>query len=71
MRDVFPILSGNANIQNEGDLIFTKLDSIANGTIVNAKPDFYDGARFVDVDLRVRQDLGSFIIHTGHARATV
>ncbi|KAH8800822.1 hypothetical protein F5884DRAFT_623381, partial [Xylogone sp. PMI_703] len=70
-RTVLPIVYGDTNIPNEGDLVFTRLAPIADGTTVDAKPDLYDGARIEDVIEKVRKDLGHFIIPTGHAMAPV
>ncbi|RFU24503.1 hypothetical protein B7463_g11836, partial [Scytalidium lignicola] len=50
MSTVLPKIYGNTDIPNEGDLVFTRLDPIANNTTVDVKPDFYDGAHFEDVD---------------------
>lgn len=71
MRDVVPIMCGDADIPSRQNLLFTRLDPIANDTIVDAKPDFYDGARLEDVDKRVREDIGYYIIPTGHTMAPV
>jgi hypothetical protein len=71
MRDVLPIVYGNTDIPNKQNLLFTKLDPIANDTTVDAKPDFYDGARLEDVDEHVRVDLAPFIVPTGHRLAPV
>lgn len=71
MRSVVPIICGDADIPSKQNLLFTRLDPIINNTTVNAKPDFYDGARLKDVDKRVREDIGNFIIPTGHAIAPV
>ena len=71
MRDVLPIICGDSHFPSKQNLLFTRLESIANGTIVDAKPDFYDGARLNDVDKRVRDDLDTFIIPTPHATAPV
>jgi hypothetical protein len=62
MRTAFPIIAGNANIPNEGDLVFTNLEPLTDGTLVGAKPDYYDGARPEQIDKRVRDELGSIII---------
>jgi hypothetical protein len=69
MRTVFPTIYGNADIPNEGDLVFTQLESITNGITANAKPDFYDGARPEDIDKRVREDLGPYIVPLTHQHA--
>ena len=71
MRDVVPIICGDADIPSKQNLLFTRLDPIVNDTTVDAKPDFYDGARLRDVDKRVREDIGNFIVPTGHATAPV
>ena len=66
MRDVVPIMCGDADIPSRQNLLFTRLDPIANDTTVDAKPDFYDGARLEDIDKQVQQDLGHYNIPTGH-----
>ena len=69
MRTAFPIISGNANILNEGGLLFTNLEPLTDGTLVDAEPDFYDGARPEEIDKRVRDELGSYIIPSTHQHA--
>jgi hypothetical protein len=71
MRNVILIMCGNSDILSRQNLLFTGLDSMTNGTTVTARPDFYDGARLGDIDKQVRQDLGSYIIPTGHMMAPV
>ena len=71
MRTVLPAVYGKSCIDNEGDLVFTRLEPIADDFIVNAKPDFYDGALPAKIDKRVRDDIGNFIIPTGHLKAPV
>ena len=68
---IIPIISGNTSIWSEENLLFTRLDLIVNNTTVDAKPDFYDGARLKDIDKKVRKDLGQYIIPTGRAIAPV
>jgi hypothetical protein len=71
MRTALPTIYGDADIPNEGDLVFTRLEPIANRTTVDAKPDFYDGASLATIDTQIRSDIGSFIIPTRHATAPV
>ena len=71
MSGILPTICGNANIPNEGNLAFTNLDSITDGTTVDAVPDLYDGSLTKDIDKRVRQDLSKVIIPTSHGRAPV
>ncbi|KAK3937685.1 hypothetical protein QBC46DRAFT_460692 [Diplogelasinospora grovesii] len=62
---------GSTNIPNSGEALFNNLESITNGATVNAKPDFYDGARFSDVDKKVREELDGLIIPTKNLRRPV
>src|SRR5256885_3402810 len=54
MRTVFPIISGNANIPNEGGLLFTNLEPLTDGTLVDAKPDYRSEERRVGKECRSR-----------------
>ncbi|OAR00666.1 hypothetical protein LLEC1_07337, partial [Akanthomyces lecanii] len=71
MADILPILRGNTDIPNEGNLPFTNLVSITNGMNVDAVPDLYDGSHAKDISKAVRQNLCETIIPTSHARAPV
>ncbi|KAE8440613.1 hypothetical protein EG329_007032 [Mollisiaceae sp. DMI_Dod_QoI] len=71
MSTVFPIISGNADIPNEENLQFTRLESMTDCVTVDPRPDFYDGARFEDIDREVREELSPYIIPTGHPTAPV
>ncbi len=64
MRNVIPLLAGDADIPNEGHLLFNNLDSLTEDTTVNPKPDFFDGADFEALDRQVSEDLGEKIIPT-------
>ena len=68
---VLPIIYGNADIPNEGDLYFTNLDSITEGATVVAVPDFFDGACPGDIDEKVRKELDKTIIPTNHSNAPI
>ncbi|MCJ1248804.1 serine/threonine protein kinase [Trapelia coarctata] len=68
---IIPDLYGNTERPPEEDLLFNNFSSMTNGATVDAKPDFYDGARIEDIDKRVRKDLGAFIIPTKHQNAPV
>lgn len=61
MRKSFPIISGDADIPSAGELPFGNLKPLTDGTLVDAKPDFYDGARPAQIDRRIRAELGSYI----------
>jgi len=71
MRKIIPVIAGNANIPNSGEALFYNLQSITDGETVDAKPDFYDGVRFGDVDKQVRKELDHLIIPTKHTRRPV
>ncbi len=62
MRKLIPVITGSVNIPNSGEVLFNNLESITDGATVDVKPDFYDGARFGDIDEAVRNDLSSLII---------
>ncbi|KAI9765644.1 MAG: hypothetical protein M1840_007201 [Geoglossum simile] len=69
MSKAFPIIAGNANIPSEENLIFTNLEPLTGGTLVDAQPDLYDGARPEQIDQQVRKELGSYIIPSTHHQA--
>ncbi|TWU70457.1 hypothetical protein ED733_000398 [Metarhizium rileyi] len=71
MADILPTIRGRSEIPNEGNLPFTNLESITNGTTVDAVPDWYDGSHAKEISKTVRQDLNNMIIPTSHARAPV
>ncbi|KAF1739594.1 hypothetical protein CRV24_001530 [Beauveria bassiana] len=71
MSGILPTICGNADIPNEGNLPFTNLDSITEGTTVDAVPDLYDGSFSKDINKRVQQELNNTIIPTSHGRAPV
>ena len=61
MGDVFPVIQGTADIPSAKNLVFANLEPLTHGNLVDAKPDFYDGARPAQIDLRIREELGSYI----------
>ncbi|KAJ3499422.1 hypothetical protein NLG97_g356 [Lecanicillium saksenae] len=71
MADILPTIRGNSEIPNEGNLPFANLDSITNGTTVDAVPEWYDGSRAKEISKNVRQDLNKIIMPTSRARAPV
>jgi hypothetical protein len=71
MRTVFPLISSDADISNEGGLSFTRLEPMTSGITVTPQPDFYDGAHLENIDESVREELGPYIIPTRHDMAPV
>jgi hypothetical protein len=61
MGDVFPVIQGTARIPSAKNLVFGNLEPLTHGNLVDAKPDFYEGARPAQIDLRIREKLGLYI----------
>jgi hypothetical protein len=61
MGDVFPVIQGTARILSVKNLMFRNLVQLTHDNLVDAKPDFYDGVRPALIDLRIREELGSYI----------
>jgi hypothetical protein len=74
-RNLIPIIAGDADIPNDGDLTFTNIESITGGlATVKVAPDFFDGARLSDVYRKIRDEkeednLNKLIIPTKRASA--
>ena len=62
MSSVLPVIAGNANIPSQENILYNNLTPLTDGTITTPKPDFYDGARPGQVDQKVREELGPFIV---------
>ena len=71
MANILPIIRGNTDFPNKGNLPFANLDSITDGTTVDAVPDLYDGSYPKDISKVVRKDLSKTVIPTSHGRAPV
>lgn len=71
MRNVIPIIAGNADIPNEGHFPFTNLESLTSETTVKPVPDYFDGARVRDIHHQVRRDLSQKIRPTKHMNVPV
>ncbi|KAL8698699.1 MAG: hypothetical protein Q9201_006434 [Fulgogasparrea decipioides] len=71
MSDVFPIIQGTAPIPSAKNLALGNFEPLTHGNFVDAKPDSYDGAYPAQIDLRIREELGSYITPAtqGHAPA--
>ncbi|KAL9133456.1 MAG: hypothetical protein Q9175_005364 [Cornicularia normoerica] len=62
MSIVFPIITGSARIPSQENVLFGNLKNLTDGSIVKAKPDFYDGTRPEELHKRLRADLGPSIV---------
>ncbi|OAA42933.1 hypothetical protein BBO_04848 [Beauveria brongniartii RCEF 3172] len=69
VADILPTVLGNAKIPCARNLHFTNLDSLTDGTTVNAVPDLYDGSHPVDINIAIRQELNKTIMPTSHDHA--
>lgn len=58
MSTVFPVIKGSSNLHSGENRPFGNLAPLTDGTLVNTKPDFYDGSRPTQLDRRVRAELG-------------
>lgn len=71
MKNVVSIICADThNIPSTQNLLFNKPQPITH-TIVDSKPDLYDGVRLNEVNRMVQEDLGYALIPTGHAMAPV
>ncbi len=70
MGDVFPVIQGTARIPSAKNLVFGNLEPLTHGNFVDAKPDFYDGARPAQIDLRICEELGSYITPATQGQAS-
>ncbi|UPK96331.1 hypothetical protein LCI18_007266 [Fusarium solani-melongenae] len=68
MKNIIPVLCGDANIPNQQNILFTELDAITNNNAVKPKPDFFDGALLQELSRSIRDDpdLRRLIIPTKH-----
>lgn len=62
MRKVFPIIEGDADIPSALSLRCTNFAALTDGTLTMAQPDFYDGSDPIELDRRVRNQIGPHII---------
>ncbi|GAO14633.1 hypothetical protein UVI_02009150 [Ustilaginoidea virens] len=61
---VIPIIEGNVGDRKcvAGQIPFTNLDPLTDGTLVPGNPDLYYGARPEQLDRKIRSELGGFIV---------
>ncbi|KAK5993306.1 hypothetical protein PT974_06735 [Cladobotryum mycophilum] len=67
MRRVISVIEGDTEIPNSGQVKFSQLYSMTGKTTVTATPDYFDGAWQQQIHIRVKDDLGEFIIPTGYS----
>jgi len=62
MSNVFLMIQNIARISFAKNLVFNNLESFTYDNLIDAKLDFYDEARLAQIDLRIREELKSYII---------
>ncbi|KAI9848517.1 MAG: hypothetical protein M1837_007186 [Sclerophora amabilis] len=62
MTNLLPTIQGDSDNPSGMKRMFTNLTPLTDGTIVDAQPDFYYGARPQQLDPRIRRELSSDII---------
>ena len=69
MSKAFPIIAGTADIPSQENLRFTNLKDLTDGSIVKAQPDCYDGRRPEELNRRIREALGPYIVPSTNTAA--
>ena len=69
MSKALPIIAGTADIPSQENLRFTNLQDLTDGSITQAQPDFYDGARPEDLNKQIREELGPYIVPSTNTAA--
>jgi hypothetical protein len=71
MAHVFPIMRGESDIPSSTQRLFKNLAPLTDGNIVDAKPDFCYGARPEQLNPRIREELGSYIVPSTNQSAPI
>ncbi|KAL8992299.1 MAG: hypothetical protein Q9169_007204 [Polycauliona sp. 2 TL-2023] len=62
MSSVFPIITGKQQIEYQEGVLYNNLEVLTDGSLVQAKPDFYDGNLPETLNLDIRKHLGERIV---------
>ncbi len=71
IEKAFPIPKGNSGMLSGSKRTFSRLAPLTGGTIGDARPDFYYGARPDQANQRVQDDLNPYIIPSGNDSAPI
>ena len=71
MTNAFPLVRGDSNIPSGTNRKFNNLCPLTDGAIVDGQPGWYDGARPERLDLRVRNELSSYIVPSVNKKAPI
>ena len=69
MQKAVPIIVGTADIPSRSNVLFGNLEKLTDGSLTMAKPDFYDGSRPAELDQRIREKLGPYIVPSTNTTA--
>jgi len=69
MSKVFPIIAGTADIPSLKNLSFGNFKDLTDGSITKGQPDFYDGSRPANLDKRIRDELGPYVVPSTNTAA--
>ena len=61
MSKAFPVITGNANIHSQENVMFGNLKDLTDDSITKARPDFYDGVRPAELNEELREQLSEYI----------
>jgi hypothetical protein len=62
MPSAFKLISPDSMFLTMPDIIFDNLELLTNNLIPRPKPDYYDGARLLDLDLQVLDEINTFVV---------
>lgn len=71
MANAFPILQGETELPSAFRRTFQNLEPLTDGTIVDAEPDHYVGARPEQLDTSIHEKLGPFVVPSKHTAAPI
>ena len=69
MSDLIPTILGTASIPSAKNIAFGHIQLFTYGNLVQAKPDFYDGAYPAQIDKPIREKLAAHIMPATQGQA--
>lgn len=69
MSSALPIIAGSVRIPHSENLLFGNLKDLTDGSITKGQPDFYDGSRPAELNKKIRDDLGRYIVPSTNTAA--
>ncbi|KAM0794039.1 hypothetical protein BDR22DRAFT_883689 [Usnea florida] len=71
LSEVFAIIAGPSDVPSQKNLLFNNLKDLTDGSLTEAKPDFYDGSPPADLNMQIRKELGPYIVKGPDGRSAV